>query len=79
MELFAVYYREMIKQGSLNAYPINSQQNKNNIILEKILGELKKAEDVKASMVDRIEQLWNEDLRLPQELITYEVLINKRV
>ncbi|QTL97560.1 cytosolic protein [Iocasia frigidifontis] len=79
LELFAVYYREMIKQGSLNAYPINSQQNKNNIILEKILGELKKAEDVKASMVDRIEQLWNEDLRLPEELITYEVLTNKRV
>ncbi|MFW6035646.1 MAG: Wadjet anti-phage system protein JetD domain-containing protein [Halothermotrichaceae bacterium] len=74
INLFTEYYQQMIRLGSEKAYQIKNKQHKNNNILRKILTEFESQANVKSSMISKIKLLWNDDMRLPQELITYEVL-----
>lgn len=74
LELYIEYYRKMLENAE-TAYPVSNQQQKNEDVLFKILEELQ--EKGENNMARKIERLWNDNLRLPQELITYEVIISQ--
>ncbi|MEJ6950827.1 hypothetical protein [Natronospora cellulosivora (SeqCode)] len=73
LELFMNYYQEIFNKNDREAYPIRTRQQKNETILTKIREEF--MEKGQTNLLDMVEELWKNDLRLPQEIITYEVLL----
>jgi len=71
LQLFKEFYREMIKRGN-KGYEIKTEQNKNKVVLDTILKEFKVKKD--KNFRETIKYLWENNLRIPQEVITYEVL-----
>lgn len=81
IELHREYYRQMILSGG-DGYPLQKGQKKRESILKSFLDELKKSEEKdEVKLSEKVKKLWEDDLRLPQELITFEVLkspVNKK-
>ena len=73
LELFNQFYREMLKRGH-DGYKIKTKQDKTKNVLDTIMKEF---QDKKHKHLrDEICKLWEKDFRIPQEVITYEVLKN---
>ncbi len=64
---------EMLLQGG-TGYPLESKQQKNEAVLERVFAEFQSKDE--AEMAGKIENFWKADLRIPQEVITYEVILN---
>lgn len=60
-------YEALLEEGQF--YPYHQKQNKNNSVLEGILEFFKK---IKHQQL--IKELWQKNLRIPQEIITYEYI-----
>ena len=71
MKLFTEFYEKMIDRKG-KGYPIVKDQNKNLEVLNFVTKEVNISED----MALKIKNLWNNNMRIPQEVITYEVIKN---
>lgn len=73
IKLLGEYYQLLFKLNK-GPYPCQNKQQKNRKVLKEVMRELKQAgfEDLSLDF----EHLWSKNLRLPQELITLEVLKN---
>lgn len=67
LNLFVDYYEKMLKLAE-NGYQIQTDQNKRDVVLNCICREIEK------DAVKQVEKLWNNNMRIPQEVITYEVI-----
>lgn len=67
-----VEYYQLLLEESKKFYPCQKQQNKNQQVIKEVVNEFKNAGLVE--LVVKFKQAWENDLRLPQELITFEVL-----
>jgi hypothetical protein len=72
LELHLDYYKEMLLTGN-SGYPLQSKQRKDEAVLAQIVAEFEEKEE--PEMVRRITELWYANLRIPQEVITFERLI----
>lgn len=73
LTLFIEYYLMLL--SSDRSYSLNKEQNKNKEIFNKFLKEFKK-DNTKHNTknIQKLKNLWKFDLRIPQEVITYESL-----
>ncbi|MEC9488860.1 MAG: Wadjet anti-phage system protein JetD domain-containing protein [Halanaerobium sp.] len=74
-DLHLNYYEKMLTLGE-EGYPLKSQQQKKRSIIDAVTKELKGIGRVE--MANKFEQLWKANLRIPQEVITFEVLQSKQ-
>jgi len=70
IKLLGEYYRLLLEKSE-RFYPFQKQQNKNQQVLVEVLTELE-AEGY-AELGSELKRAWENDLRLPQELVTVEV------
>ncbi|TDO83355.1 uncharacterized protein DUF2220 [Halanaerobium saccharolyticum] len=71
IELLEEYYQLLVEESN-KFYPSQKRQNKNKNVLAVVAAEFQ-AQDF-AELAASLEKAWEKDLRLPQELITFEVL-----
>ena len=71
IELQGKAYNELI-ETSIKDYPQNGQ-NKNQEYLQLFLEEM--GSKLNENNIDKLKYIWDNDLRIPQELITYEYLL----
>ncbi|RCW86944.1 uncharacterized protein DUF2220 [Halanaerobium sp. DL-01] len=70
IKLLGEYYQLLLDETD-NFYPSQKRQHKKQKVLEEVLAEFK--EQGFANMAAELRQAWENDLRLPQELVTLEV------
>lgn len=71
LELHSDYYKEMLL--SEKRYPLCQEQVKKQYVFHQFLKEIKNWDG--KNIAKRVKKMWKEDLRIPQEVITYERLI----
>jgi len=71
IELLAEYYQLLLDEAD-QFYPCQKRQNKNEEVLTEAAAEFRAQDFTK--LAAGLEKAWAKDLRLPQELITFEVL-----
>jgi len=67
IQLLSVAYERLLEENRF--YPYHQKQNKNDKVLEDILSYFEKEKHQQV-----IKKLWEENLRIPQEIITYEYI-----
>lgn len=75
IRLLGEYY-QLLLEKSEKFYSLQKRQNKNEEVLKRVLAEFK--EQNLDELAAELKQAWENDLRLPQELITLEVYKNWR-
>jgi hypothetical protein len=70
IKLLGKYYQLLLDKSD-NFYPCQKRQNKNQKVLEQVLVKFK--EQGYNELAVELQQAWENDLRLPQELVTLEV------
>lgn len=75
IKLLGEYYQLLFRLNK-GPYPCQNKQQKNIKVLKEVIRELKQASFEDLSL--DFENLWSKNLRLPQELITLEVLKNSK-
>ncbi len=70
IKLLGEYYQLLLAEAD-NFYPCRKQQNKNQQVLARVQQEFK--EQGFAELAAELERIWEENQRLPQELVTLEV------
>lgn len=73
IKLLAEYYQLLLEEKE-EFYPLQKRQNKNQKVLKEVLSEFK-AEGYN-ELAGELKQAWENDMRLPQELLTLEVYKN---
>jgi hypothetical protein len=71
IKLLAEYYQLLLDEAD-QLYPCQKKQNKNEEVLAEAAAEFR-AQDF-TQLAASLEKAWKKNLRLPQELITFEVL-----
>jgi len=71
IKLLGEYYRLLLDESD-KFYPCQKKQNKNKDVLAAAAAEF--SSQALAELAAGLEEAWKKDLRLPQELITFEVL-----
>ena len=71
LSLLTDYYQLLFQKNS-QFYPLHKKQQQKQVVLEKVVQELK--EDEELELAEQFCLLWEKEKRLPQELITFEVL-----
>lgn len=71
IELLKEYYQLLLDEAE-SFYPCQKKQNKNEAVLAEIA--VKFRSQAFTELAASLEKTWEEDLRLPQELITFEVM-----
>ena len=71
IELLAEYYQLLLDETD-KFYPSQKRQNKNKEVLAEVAAEFRSQDFIE--LAASLEKAWEKDLRLPQELITFEVL-----
>lgn len=75
IRLLGEYYQLLLEESE-KFYSLQKRQNKNEEVLKRVLAEFK--EQNLDELAAELKQAWENDLRLPQELITLEVYKNWR-
>ncbi|PUU93915.1 Wadjet anti-phage system protein JetD domain-containing protein [Halanaerobium sp.] len=70
IKLLGEYYQLLVEESD-NFYPCHKRQNKNQKVLAQVLTEFE--EQGYNELAAELKQAWENDLRLPQELLTLEV------
>jgi hypothetical protein len=70
IKLLGEYYQLLLEESD-GFYPCQKRQNKNQQVLARVEAELR--EQGFAELAEKLQRAWENDLRLPQELVTLEV------
>ncbi len=75
ISLHTDYYKQMLLRGN-SGYPIVKEQKPDESVLEKVVEEFLAVNEEPAA--EKIKELYRNELRIPQEIVTFEVLTGRR-